>query len=107
MGVAKAIDSVRGNLHGHQNARLPKQGSIRFGAIGIVSLPAETAPITASGVMEACIAQSLPGRTLASISLAVFFITLPNSGSLTIMVAKFRASFRVICGGNGGTLGSA
>ena len=49
---------------------------------------------------------SPPGSTLARICLALSFSTLPNSGSLAIIVMKFLASFSVMCGGKGGTFGS-
>jgi hypothetical protein len=47
-----------------------------------------------------------PGHTLAKTCLALFFNTLPNSGSLVVMVMKFFASSSVMCGGNWGTFGS-
>jgi len=37
-----------------------------------------------------------PGNTLERICLALFFSTLPSSGSLLIMVMKFFASFSVM-----------
>jgi hypothetical protein len=46
------------------------------------------------------------GHTLARTCLALFFNTLPNSGSLVIMVMKFFASSSVMCGGSGGSFGS-
>jgi len=49
---------------------------------------------------------SPPGNTLARICLALSFSTLPNSGSLAIIVMKFFASLSVMCGGKGGTFGS-
>ena len=51
--------------------------------------------------------QGVPGSTLASTCLTLFFTTLPNSGSVRIMETKFRASLNVMCGGNGGMFGSA
>lgn len=39
-------------------------------------------------------------------SFALFFNTLPSSGSSRIMSMKFLASLRVMCGGKGGTFGS-
>ena len=50
--------------------------------------------------------QSLPGTILVRSSLALFFSTLPSSGSLRIIIMKFFASFSVMCGGSGGTFGS-
>ena len=47
-----------------------------------------------------------PGHTPESICLALPFNTLPNSGSLAIMVRKCLASLSVMCGGKGGTFGS-
>ena len=49
---------------------------------------------------------SFPGRMLVNSSFALFFRTLPSSGSSRIMNMKFLASLSVICGGKGGTFGS-
>ena len=63
-----------------------------------------------TGAPESCVpdvmAQLLDGRMVAKTSLALFFSTLPSSGSLSVIVIKFLASLREICGGNGGTFGS-
>ena len=102
IGIAEADFSTALDLHQNERGGVPGNGAVRLGAISRHGV--RLRPHLAD--RDFAPHQSFPGSTPASNSLALFFSTLPSSGSEGIMLTKFLASLNVMCGGSGGTFGS-